>query len=99
MALATDYIRNLREEAIKGLYGRLKQGLYPFYAPIGYINTGGGQIKSIDKIRAPLIRKAFELYASGKYNLESLTETMRKLGLRKLPRKFYSFNRNGSDSS
>jgi len=82
VALATDYIRNLREEAIKGLYGRLKQGLYPFYAPIGYINTGGGQIKSIDKIRAPLIRKAFELYASGKYNLESLTETMRKLGLR-----------------
>lgn len=82
VALATDYIRNLREEAIKGLYGRLKQGLYPFYAPIGYINTGGGQIKTVDKIRAPLVKKAFELYASGKYNLETLTETMQKFGLR-----------------
>lgn len=82
VALATDYIRNLREEAIKGLYGRLKQGLYPFYAPIGYLNNGGGQIKTIDKIRAPLIKKAFELYASGKYNLETLTDTMEKFGLR-----------------
>lgn len=82
VALATDYIRNLREEAIKGLYGRLKQGLYPFYAPIGYLNNGGGQIKTIDKISAPLIKKAFELYASGKYNLETLTDTMEKFGLR-----------------
>ncbi|MFZ1424782.1 MAG: recombinase family protein [Saprospiraceae bacterium] len=82
VALATDYIRNLREEAIKGLYGRLKQGLYPFYAPIGYINTGGGQIKTLDKIRAPLVKKAFELYASGKYNLETLTEAMKNFGLR-----------------
>jgi site-specific DNA recombinase len=82
VALATDYIRNLREEAIKGLYGRLKQGLYPFYAPIGYLNNGGGQQKTVDKIRAPLIKKAFELYASGKYNLETLTEAMKKFGLR-----------------
>lgn len=82
VALATDYIRNLREEAIKGLYGRLKQGLYPFYAPIGYLNNGGGQQKTVDKIRAPLVKKAFELYASGKYNLETLTEAMQKFGLR-----------------
>lgn len=33
--IAADYIRNLRQEAIKGIYGRLKQGIYPFPAPIG----------------------------------------------------------------
>ena len=27
--IAADYIRNLREETKKGLYGRLKQGIYP----------------------------------------------------------------------
>lgn len=43
--IASDYIRNLREEACKGLYGRLKQGIFPFYAPIGYLNCGRGQIK------------------------------------------------------
>lgn len=33
--VAADYIRNLREETKKGLYGRLKQGIYPLPAPIG----------------------------------------------------------------
>ncbi len=33
--VAADYVRNLREETKKGLYGRLKQGIYPLGAPIG----------------------------------------------------------------
>lgn len=81
-ALATDYIRNLREEATKGLYGRLKQGIYPFSAPIGYVNTGKGNAKAIDPIQGPLVRKAFELYATRNYSHPTLTETMKNLGLR-----------------
>ena len=80
--IASDYIRNLREEAIKGLYGRLKQGIYPFGAPIGYDNKGGGQVKAINPVKGPLVRKAFQLYASGKYTLETLTTEMNELGLR-----------------
>ncbi len=80
--IATDYIRNLRQEAIKGLYGRLKQGLYPWAAPVGYVNNGEGKIKTIDPIQGPLVKKAFEFYASGQYNLDSLTPTMSYLGLR-----------------
>src|SRR5258706_418433 len=34
--VAADYVRNLREETIKGMYGRLKQGLLPRPAPLGY---------------------------------------------------------------
>jgi len=43
--IAADYIRNLRQEAIKGLYGRLKQGIYPFQAPTGYLDAGKGNTK------------------------------------------------------
>ncbi|MBK8245378.1 MAG: recombinase family protein [Saprospiraceae bacterium] len=82
--IASDYIRNLRDEAIKGLYGRLKQGILPFAAPIGYINTGSGKLKEIDPIMGPLVKKAFELYASEKYNLNSLANDMNLLGLRNL---------------
>ena len=46
--IAADYIRNLREETIKGITGRLKQGLYPFKAPIGYVDNGGGKPKTMD---------------------------------------------------
>lgn len=80
--IASDYIRNLREEAMKGLYGRLKQGLYPWGAPIGYLNQGGGKVKIIDPINGPLVKKAFELYSQEKYSLDELAEKMYKLGLR-----------------
>lgn len=80
-AIAADYIRNLREEASKGLYGRLKQGIYPFSAPVGYLNNGGGQVKTIDPIQGPLVKKAFELYVRKEYSLDSLVPVMKDLGL------------------
>jgi site-specific DNA recombinase len=80
--VAADYIRNLREEAKKGIYGRLKQGYYPMRAPIGYKDNGGGKAKTIDPVMGSLVRKAFELYASGRYNLESLGDELYRRGLR-----------------
>ncbi|MFZ1813091.1 MAG: recombinase family protein [Rhizobiaceae bacterium] len=79
--IAADYIRNLREETIKGLDGRLKQGLYPFRAPIGYCDTGRGQPKSICPIKGPLVRQAFDLYAQGSYSLRKLEIEMARRGL------------------
>jgi site-specific DNA recombinase len=80
--IAADYIRNLREETIKGLNGRLKQGLYPFRAPIGYLDNGGGKPKSPDPIKAPLIKKMFTLYAGGSFSLRLLQVEMERLGLK-----------------
>ncbi|WP_232272128.1 recombinase family protein [Thiosulfatihalobacter marinus] len=82
--IAADYIRNLREETIKGLNGRLKQGLYPFRAPIGYLDNGRGQPKTPDPKKAPLIREMFELYAGGQYSLRSLQAEITRRGLRNL---------------
>jgi site-specific DNA recombinase len=80
--VAADYIRNLREETKKGINGRLKQGLLPMGAPLGYLDHGGGRPKTIDPERGPLIKMGFELYATGKYSLRSLTEKLYSLGLR-----------------
>src|SRR5215213_4605416 len=80
--VASDYIRNLREETKKGIYGRLKQGLYPFPAVIGYSNAGKGNPKKINKIQAPLIKKAFELYSKGNIGLIDLSDLMYEKGLR-----------------
>jgi site-specific DNA recombinase len=79
--IAADYIRNLREETIKGINGRLKQGLYPFRAPIGYLDNGRGQAKTLDPIRAPLVKQAFELYGSRRYSLRPLLAEMQRRGL------------------
>jgi site-specific DNA recombinase len=80
--VASDFIRNLRDEVKKGLYGRLKQGMYPFQAPPGYQNTGKGQLKSIHDVQGPLMREAFEKYAGGEFGLHALTAYMNSRGLR-----------------
>jgi site-specific DNA recombinase len=82
--VATHYSRNLREEVKKGLYGRLKQGFYPFRAPIGYSDQGTAKAKLFDPVRAPLIKVAFELYETGEYSLPRLTREMFQRGLRNL---------------
>jgi site-specific DNA recombinase len=80
--VAADYIRNLREEVKKGFYGRLKQGFYPMPAPIGYSDQGAAKAKEPDPIRAPLVRKAFDLYSSERFSINQLVEEMHALGLR-----------------
>jgi site-specific DNA recombinase len=80
--VSADYIRNLREETRKGFYGRLKQGLYPLPAPIGYLDHGQGKPKTIDPIMGPIARRAFEVYGNARYNLATLGEELYRLGLR-----------------
>jgi hypothetical protein len=80
--IASDYIRNLREETKKGLYGRLKQGFYPLRAPIGYLDNGAAKPKTIDPLKGPLIQKLFELYASGEWTLFTLKDELYRRGLR-----------------
>lgn len=80
--IAADYIRNLREECIKGMNGRLKQGLFPWGAPPGYLNQGGGKPKIPCPKTAPLIKLAFELYATRQYSYKSLLVELHRRGLR-----------------
>lgn len=80
--VAADYVRNLRQEIRKGIDGRLKQGLYPLPAPIGYRDCGKGKRKEIDPVSGPLVRKAFQLYATGHYTVDELRVEMSRRGLR-----------------
>ena len=81
-AMSTHYIRNLRNETLKGFYGRLKQGLYPLPAPIGYIDKGRGNIKEIDPFYGSLIKKTFDLYCTNRYGIIDLAVEMSKRGLK-----------------
>jgi len=80
--VAADYIRNLREETKKGLYGRLKQGFYPLPAPIGYLNHGAAQLKTVDPAKGPLVKMIFDLYTSGNWSIPRLVIEMERRGLR-----------------
>ncbi len=81
-AMAVHYSRNLSEETKKGYYGRLKQGLCPSPAPLGYLNNGRAKPKTIDPLQGPIVKQAFLLYATGRYSLIRLVEELYKGGLR-----------------
>ena len=85
MVMATDYIRNMTQEIKKGQFEKIQQGLMVVgMPPIGYINTEKAGVKKVDPVRGPLIREAFQLYATGKYSLKTLAEIMYQKGLRNL---------------
>ncbi len=75
------YIDNLSENIRRGQRQKVKNGIWPMMAPLGYLNDRATRSIYPDPERGPLIRKAYELHATGTYTLDRLTETLNALGL------------------
>ena len=75
------YVDNLSENIKRGIRQKLKNGLWPQMAPLGYLNNRNTKSIIVDKNKARLIKKAFELYSTGNYSLRRLCETINNLGL------------------
>jgi len=86
--LAKNYIDNLSEETSKGMREKAEQGLFPSYAPLGYVNVeisdNGHKVRTIevDQTRVPLVQKMFEMYGEGNYSLNDTMHFVNKEGLR-----------------
>ena len=72
VVMARNYIDNLREEVRKGMREKAEQGIYPSRPPLGYLNNKLQHTIEVDPAKAPLAKRMFELYASGKYSLTTL---------------------------
>ena len=81
--MAKNYIDNLSEETKKGMLEKAEQGIYPSFAPLGYINVQCGDKRFIqpDPALAPVIQKLFEWYATGNYSLLDLARKAKSEGL------------------
>ncbi len=79
--LARNYINNLSEEVKKGMDQKVKEGGWPSIAPNGYLNDAASRDILQDKVRAPIVRKLWELAGTGRYTLEDLVVVARKEGL------------------
>ena len=67
------------------LMQKFKEGQWPGWAPLGYINTrdsdGKGDIE-VDPIKGSLVTQLFDLYSTGEYTIDRLVELMYEKGLR-----------------
>jgi len=65
-----------------GMLEKAEQGLYPSVAPIGYKNNRLTHLIEVNEERAPFVRKAFTLMASGSYSLAAIAKILNQEGFR-----------------
>jgi site-specific DNA recombinase len=71
------------DRTIAGMRAAIQAGKWTFKAPPGYLNNGrnGGPSLIEDPQRGPLVRRAFELYATGLHSKQKVLETVTAAGL------------------
>lgn len=71
-------------KTIKGLEEKVRNGGWPLGAPTGYKNVTdkkGNKIIVVDPVKAPLVTKAFKMYATGNYSAMKISELLYPKGL------------------
>ena len=75
---------SLSEKTKFRMEAAVKAGRFIWRAPLGYTNSknGKGSTIKLDTERAPLVRKGFDLMATGNYHADDVLRTITALGLR-----------------
>jgi hypothetical protein len=91
-SIAKFYLHNLATELVKGLSQKAAQGGTVSKVPIGYRNVGvrdefGREVRTVelDEERAPLVRWAFQVFASGDWSTSQLHHELVARGLTTAP--------------
>ncbi|HZY38142.1 MAG TPA: recombinase family protein [Mucilaginibacter sp.] len=69
---AAHHSRVTSEKVSLNIYFQREKGVCTYMAPVGYLNIGTMQEKPIDKVRAPIIKQMYELYAGGNWTLSEI---------------------------
>ena len=75
------YVDSLSENTKRGLRQKVRRGEYPSVASIGYINDVRTKTIVVDRKKARIIRRAFELYAKGNSRLEDVSNFLAQHGI------------------
>ncbi len=67
------YVDNLSENVKRGNRQKLRNGVWPNKAPLGYKNIVENKSIDIDPEKAKVVKKAFELFADGKTSYAGIT--------------------------
>ena len=75
------YVDNLSQNIKRGLYYKLKQGIWPTKAPPGYINNPKTREIDIDPEKSKIVKKVFQLLVNENYSFLHITEFLHKFGI------------------
>jgi DNA invertase Pin-like site-specific DNA recombinase len=82
VAVAKKMSNDISRKTKMGLSEKAEQGLYPSNAPLGYKNNKLTHLIDVDETKAPYIKRAFSLMASGSYSEGMLCNLLYKDGFR-----------------
>ncbi len=80
LGMANQYIRDLSKNVKRGIKSKLEKGVWPNYAPIGYLNRDKKIV--VDKTRSKYIERVFEIYSRGNISVKELASLLFKEGFR-----------------
>lgn len=75
------YVDNLSENVRRGIRQKLRRGEFPGKPPIGYRNEPRLRPIVVDPDTAPLVRRMFETYATGRFTLKEVRQQVATFGL------------------
>ena len=75
------YVDSLSENTKRGLRQKVRMGIFPSQAPVGYMNDVRTKTIIVDKKRAKVVRLAFEKYAAGDMRLEDVSDFLAQSGV------------------
>ena len=76
------YVDNLRENVTRGMKQKIRNGVWPLWAPLGYLNNPTTRGIDVNTKKAILVKRMFKVYSSGNYTLKEISEWCRKAGLK-----------------
>ena len=72
------YVDNLAQNIKRGMINKARRGEFPVEAPVGYVNNRLTRKIDVDPKSGRFIKKAFQLYATGKYSYREIGEWLFK---------------------
>jgi site-specific DNA recombinase len=75
------YSDKLACDTRRGLQQKASTGIFPGYAPIGYMNQKATKTIAVDRQTAPIVKRAFEVYAEGNRTLDKMQEYFAENGI------------------
>ena len=68
------YVDNLSENVRRGQRQKLRNGVYPFKAPFGYVNNPKTRGIDIDPITSKIVQEMFSVFVHGNYSFTSIAQ-------------------------
>jgi len=75
------YVDSLSEDTKRGLRQKVRMGIFPSQAPVGYLNDSRTKTIVVEKKKSRIVRLAFERYTKGNQRLEDIANFLAKNGI------------------